>query len=453
MCVSELNDFRELIPEFFSTPEFLINSQKYDLGEGVDDVELAKWAKTPAEFIAINRLALESAHVSKNINQWIDLIFGVKQQSLEALNLFHPYSDSTFFDKLKEPEQIELAQQYALSFGVNPQKLFASPHPQRTFIPFMPDFSSEKSITFSILEQSVRALKIWCSDQNDLNYAVQSGQIYSTNFDKTGFKVISKFTFSIQIPPKLSSIGIFNKFTSVRPEDKLFFFASPWSDTFDVVNYAESKGKTQTFRGHSASILSICGGSKYVISAAQDFSLCVWDIQTRRITGSVHAHFERIECLAYSEELDLIVSVDVSLKFAYSSAINHAFNRSIKVRSLPSYAVISDLGFVILISERKIADNVKTKLSVFDLSQRNLRSKEVDSSVTTYCKCTFPDRSEYLCLAMKSKDIILLRVYDLKTVAKGWLPNVARSITFSSERRTIYALLENNELVASQPFQ
>lgn len=55
---------------------------RFDLGslqntrERVDDVVLPPWAKTPEDFIAIHRRALESEFVSQNLNNWIDLIFG-----------------------------------------------------------------------------------------------------------------------------------------------------------------------------------------------------------------------------------------------------------------------------------------------------------------------------------------------------------------------------------------
>ena len=46
----------------------------------VDHVALPPWAKTPHEFVRINRQALESEFVSCQIHQWIDLIFGYKQR-------------------------------------------------------------------------------------------------------------------------------------------------------------------------------------------------------------------------------------------------------------------------------------------------------------------------------------------------------------------------------------
>lgn len=114
-------DVKELIPEFFYLPEFLVNSNHFDLGKclfecgtlvslrsltrdifpagskqsGVQlgDIVLPPWAKQdPREFIRVHRLALECDYVSQHLHQWIDLIFGCKQNGLaavEAVNVFH----------------------------------------------------------------------------------------------------------------------------------------------------------------------------------------------------------------------------------------------------------------------------------------------------------------------------------------------------------------------------
>ena len=92
-------DVKELIPEFFYLPDFLVNANRFDLGckqSGValDDVVLPPWAKNdPREFIRLHRAALESDYVSQHLHEWIDLIFGYKQQgpaAVESTNLFHP---------------------------------------------------------------------------------------------------------------------------------------------------------------------------------------------------------------------------------------------------------------------------------------------------------------------------------------------------------------------------
>lgn len=67
-------DVKELIPEFFYLPEFLVNSNNFDLGakqnsEVLGDIILPPWAKQdPREFIRLHRAALECDHVSQNLH-------------------------------------------------------------------------------------------------------------------------------------------------------------------------------------------------------------------------------------------------------------------------------------------------------------------------------------------------------------------------------------------------
>lgn len=57
---------------------------------------LPKWANSPEEFIYKHRLALESDYVSANIQNWIDLIFGFKQQGEEAVKNLNVYYYLTY---------------------------------------------------------------------------------------------------------------------------------------------------------------------------------------------------------------------------------------------------------------------------------------------------------------------------------------------------------------------
>lgn len=60
-------------PEFFYHTDFLLNSNGFDFGvrqngERVGNVQLPPWARTVEEFVALNRAALESEYVSRNLH-------------------------------------------------------------------------------------------------------------------------------------------------------------------------------------------------------------------------------------------------------------------------------------------------------------------------------------------------------------------------------------------------
>ncbi|KAH9262136.1 hypothetical protein BASA82_000814 [Batrachochytrium salamandrivorans] len=141
---SRLNttDVRELIPEFFYLPDFLINTNKFKFGvkqtgEVIDNVFLPPWAKNDASlFIQTNREALESEYVSAHLHEWVDLIFGYKQQGEEAaqnINVFHylSYGGAVDIDKIADTVEKQATIGIIHNFGQTPQQLFKKPHPRR----------------------------------------------------------------------------------------------------------------------------------------------------------------------------------------------------------------------------------------------------------------------------------------------------------------------------------
>lgn len=136
-----MSDVRELIPEFFYLPEFLVNSNKYDFGllqnmTAIDSVELPPWAKgDPKIFIAKQRKALESPYVTQNLHHWIDLVFGCKQKgdaAIEAVNVFHhlSYQGAKDLDTIDDPVERLATIGIIHNFGQTPHQIFTRPHPQ-----------------------------------------------------------------------------------------------------------------------------------------------------------------------------------------------------------------------------------------------------------------------------------------------------------------------------------
>ena len=137
-----LQDVRELIPEFYYCPEFLTNHNKFNFGRTQKDVEvqdvvLPRWANgDPHEFVKKHREALESKYVSENLNDWIDLIFGYKQRgeaAVSSMNVFiHlTYEGEVDVDAISDPLLRSATISQINNFGQCPSKLFSKKHPRR----------------------------------------------------------------------------------------------------------------------------------------------------------------------------------------------------------------------------------------------------------------------------------------------------------------------------------
>uniref|UniRef100_A0A8C4PW64 WD repeat and FYVE domain containing 3 n=1 Tax=Eptatretus burgeri TaxID=7764 RepID=A0A8C4PW64_EPTBU len=135
-------DVKELIPEFFYLPDFLLNSNNFDLGckqNGIHlgHVILPAWAKgDPREFIRLHREALECDFVSSHLHEWIDLIFGYKQQgpaAVDAVNLFHHlfYEGQVDIYNINDPLKKTATIGFINNFGQIPKQLFKKPHPPK----------------------------------------------------------------------------------------------------------------------------------------------------------------------------------------------------------------------------------------------------------------------------------------------------------------------------------
>ena len=141
--LSNINDVKELIPEFYFFPDFLLNQNNFDLGrlqgpkkQIVNDVVLPNWATSVDDFVRQHRLALESEYVSAHLHEWIDLIFGYKQKGREAekaMNVFYYccYEGAVNLDAITDPAEREALEGMIQNFGQVPCQLLREPHPAR----------------------------------------------------------------------------------------------------------------------------------------------------------------------------------------------------------------------------------------------------------------------------------------------------------------------------------
>ena len=131
------DDVRELIPEFYSFPEMFLNINNLNLSQNkknaenkiavINDVELPPWTLNfPHNFVIELRKNLENDKLK--INQWLDLIFGIKQKGTkaeEANNIFmgNSYQGNVKIDSFKDIDTRNTLLRL-VEVGVTPLQLF-----------------------------------------------------------------------------------------------------------------------------------------------------------------------------------------------------------------------------------------------------------------------------------------------------------------------------------------
>ncbi|KAL8782097.1 MAG: hypothetical protein Q9213_005708 [Squamulea squamosa] len=291
-----MTDVRELIPEFFYLPEFLLNPNNFDFGERqgdggtIDKVALPPWAKGDSKiFIAKNREALESEYVSRNLHHWIDLVFGHKQRgeaAVEATNVFHhlSYHGARDLDKIEDPVERLATIGIIHNFGQTPHQVFQRNHPPR-------NNAKNKSKQIDNMAENLTRLPSAVFDINDRVASLQ----YSAKLDR----------LMCSAPSKINIGPAYDKYMEWGFVDGgIRFYAS---DTKKLIGLFE-----HVHVGQLSCILF--ADSKTLITAGNDCVVSVWDVNhasktvEMQPTGSLFGHRTAISTLAVSASFRTLLS-------------------------------------------------------------------------------------------------------------------------------------------------
>uniref|UniRef100_A0A3P8VSU4 Neutral sphingomyelinase activation associated factor n=1 Tax=Cynoglossus semilaevis TaxID=244447 RepID=A0A3P8VSU4_CYNSE len=304
-CLEGATDFKELIPEFYGNDSsFLENKLNLDLGRRqngslVGDVVLPPWASEPSDFLQKNRTALESQHVSENLHEWIDLVFGFKQKGSEAVaahNVFHPltYEGGMDCDSIKDPDERIAMLTQILEFGQTPKQLFSSPHPQR----ITPRFQISRSLStnssiaspcedssFEDLTEESRKLawanmgdltrlgshKIHKEAVTGITVSRDGAAVFSTSQDST-LKMFSKELKEFQRSMSFSNMALSS---CLMLSDGKTVACSSWDN--NVYFYSVPYGRRQdTLMGHDDAVTELCWFEDRLYTASWDSTVKVW---------------------------------------------------------------------------------------------------------------------------------------------------------------------------------
>uniref|UniRef100_A0A8C4RYR9 LPS responsive beige-like anchor protein n=1 Tax=Erpetoichthys calabaricus TaxID=27687 RepID=A0A8C4RYR9_ERPCA len=324
-CQRDTSDVKELIPEFYYLPEMFVNSNDYSLGvmdDGtvVSDVELPPWAKTPEEFVRINRLALESEFVSCQLHQWIDLIFGYKQQgpeAIRALNVFYylTYEGAVNLSSISEPVLREAVEAQIRSFGQTPCQLLIEPHPPRSSAMQYLLLQTPMMFTEQMQQDVIMVLKfpsnspvahVAAYTQPGLTgpavITVTANRLFAVNkwHGLSGYQGTVQdqpYQLPVEIDPLIASsagmhrrqitdlldqsIQIHSQCFVITADNRFILVCGFWDKSFRV--YSTDSGKlTQIVFGHRDVVTclarseSYIGGDCYILSGSRDATLLLW---------------------------------------------------------------------------------------------------------------------------------------------------------------------------------
>uniref|UniRef100_UPI0037E7EBB6 lipopolysaccharide-responsive and beige-like anchor protein isoform X2 n=1 Tax=Semicossyphus pulcher TaxID=241346 RepID=UPI0037E7EBB6 len=321
-CQRDTSDVKELIPEFYYLPEMFVNANSYNLGvmeEGtvVSDVELPPWAKSPEDFVRINRLALESEFVSCQLHQWIDLIFGYKQQGPEAtraLNVYYylTYEGAVNLSSINDPMLREAVESQIRSFGQTPCQLLIEPHPPRSsamqVTPMMFTEQMQQDVIMVLkFPSNSPVTHVAANTQPGLTspaiITVTANRLFAVNkwHGLTGHQSSTvqdqQYQLPVEIDPLIASnvgshrrqisdlldqsIQISSQCFVITADNRFTLLCGFWDKSFRV--YSTDSGKlTQIVFGHRDVVTclarseSYIGGDCYVLSGSRDATLLLW---------------------------------------------------------------------------------------------------------------------------------------------------------------------------------
>nr|XP_018916724.1 PREDICTED: WD repeat and FYVE domain-containing protein 3 [Bemisia tabaci] len=340
-------DVKELIPEFFYLPEFLVNSNNFDLGckqNGVQlgDVVLPPWAKDdPREFIRMHRAALECDYVSQHLHEWIDLIFGCKQQgasAVEATNIFHHlfYEGNVDIYSIDDPLKKNATIGFINNFGQIPKQLFKKAHPAKKSnqrlsmldpVPIVSGITSVLQDSGKLFFHNLDNLKPSLQPIKELKGPV--GQILQAD----NKSVLAVEQNKVLVPPA------FNKTVAWGFADHSLRISNYDTDkaTFVSESIIQSGGEI---------VACVCPSGKLIVTADTNSVVTIWEFNRKHLSviQCLYGHTHAVTCLASSPAYNVIVSGSRDATAIVWDLSRRIFVRQLRGHSAPVAAVaVNDL--------------------------------------------------------------------------------------------------------------
>jgi hypothetical protein len=422
---SNANDFRELIPEFYSAPEFLTNSEGFDLGQvngrSIDEVLLPPWARTPFEFVYIMRKALESDLVSQSIHHWIDLIWGFKQHGEAAIAADNVYMEEMYHniwtdENLRDPAVREDIEAVLCHVGQIPPQLFERPHPHRNGKTIANALTQSFSVALNlakvlgavIILDNARTVKVTGIDE--------TGLILVSQFDIT--EILRRSSCSAAIRPEnVLCMKATKPFVNNRPiavvhgrdflyvKDIDLHCVSVLTGTDSIVHRAQTAIVCFAFDGERIAI-----GDEDAFVKVYEFS----DLQQPKFV--IPSFANAVQCCAISLDFHAIVCGTKDGYLLFCSLTNGAVIRAIQVEmgSPVSILITKGWGFVLVEFTRIHRNGLTHHLALYSINGDFIRSCNLNNAITAWIAVKTSDGFDFVVLGDEDGNLHYFEAFYLE---------------------------------------
>ena len=357
-----IQDVKELVPEFYYLPEAFMNHNMVSFGTKQDGSNIAHlslppWAKEcPFTFVYKMREALESDIVSAKLHNWIDLVFGYKQRgpaAVDALNLFHP---QTYEPKNKKKEALSQEIVNTLdNIGQTPIQLFTKKHPERS--PEKVLLITDPTLTIMLADEPLASRRgapvvhvHLTSDRlfvtrNDGSVDVHRVNSTPYSVNKSSqipnlFKTEQPNSFSLQagevaLGPLSGLVTGVASNAVVLPTAKDTFVVQGGMFTHAIVaRSTTSSRKIKTAVAHSDIVTLVASdpNGDFIATTGMDTTIHVWRVGGEEVLTphfSIYSHDTKVNSVTVSGSLDTIASCGTDGRILLHSLAAGSYDRKI----------------------------------------------------------------------------------------------------------------------------
>eukprot|EP01156_Anaeramoeba_ignava_P000354 Anaeramoba_ignava/a1040_33.p1 GENE.a1040_33~~a1040_33.p1 ORF type:complete len:1229 (-),score=395.70 a1040_33:98-3706(-) len=484
------SDVKELIPEFFYLPEFLVNKDHHDFGykqmehEKIDDCELPNWANSPEQFIRIHNEALESEIVSQNIHNWIDLIFGYKQQGEEAVKNYNTFYYLTYenlisFEKVETSQDKKAIEIQIEHFGQTPVQLLKKPHPKRfprekiiktmtrTSIYWrMKELNQVKTFTIKICDSPIIFIQVK-RESGLVSFLGIPDKVVVINLERK----LATYTFAIVNQKQMgnekeaeedktntpNSCFKFQNETQIResnlagisflldlqnlsncfysPEmSEILFSCGYWDNSFKITNL-QTRECLQSMIWHRDIVTCLKFDGNFLVTGSKDTTLVVWDCNF--VSGTkpfldfprniLCEHQDEVMCLDISQDLDMIVSGSCD-----GTCIIHTLRKPKFVRYLHKFSSSVTMIQIALNGNIVVYCQQDNKVSVFTINGKFLSHKVLDEKIQCWC---LTSNSQFLIFGTNEGRVHFLFLDSLSVFTSFSVGEPIKSVTLTKDEQ------------------